>query len=63
MNGFFTISIRKAFLNIDMFNRSCTCREWKVVEIHCEYACVGVLSIGKMLLILLMNGKNFLRKS
>ena len=29
INGFFTISTGKAFVNVDMFNRSYTCRECK----------------------------------
>ena len=47
MNGFFTISFGKAFVNVDMFNRSCTCREWKMVGIPCERACAAILSIGQ----------------
>ena len=47
MNGFFTISTGKAFVNVDMFNRSCTCREWQMVGIPCDHACVAILSIGQ----------------
>ena len=47
MNGFFTVSTRKAFVNVDMFNRSCTCKEWKMEGIPCEHACVVILSIGQ----------------
>ena len=45
MNGFFTISIWKTFVNVDMFNRSCICRKWKMVGIHGEHACAAILSI------------------
>ena len=47
MNGFFTISTRTTFVNVDMFNRSFTCREWKMVGIPCEHACAAILSIGQ----------------
>ena len=47
MNGFFTISTGTTFVNVDMFNRSFTCREWKMVGIPCEHACAAILSIGQ----------------
>ena len=47
MNEFFNISIGKTFVNVDMLNRSFTCREWKMVEIPCEHACAAILSIGQ----------------
>ena len=47
MNGFFTICIGKSFVNVDMFNRSCTCREWKMVGIPCEHAYATILLIGQ----------------
>ena len=47
MNGFFPISTGKAFENVDMFNHSCTCREWQMVGIPCEHACATILLIGK----------------
>ena len=47
MNGFFIISTGKAFVNVEMFNHSCTCREWKMVGIPCEHACAVILSFGQ----------------
>ena len=47
MNGFFTISTGKTFVNVDMFNHSFTCRKWKMVGIPCEHACASILSIGQ----------------
>ena len=47
MNGFFTISTGKKFVNADMFNHSFTCKEWKMVGIPCENAYAAILSIGQ----------------
>lgn len=41
------VCIGKAYLNVDIENRVCTCKAWQMLEIPCEHACAVLLSIGR----------------
>ena len=47
MNGIFGVCIRRAFLNVDIMNQTCTCRVWQMLGILCEHATTIILSIGQ----------------
>ena len=47
MNGIFGVCIRRAFLNVDIMNGTCTCRGWQMLGILCEHATTIILSIGQ----------------
>ena len=46
MNGIFRVCIGRAFLNVDIMKRTCTCRGWQMFEIPYEHATAIILSIG-----------------
>ncbi|RVW61841.1 hypothetical protein CK203_064365 [Vitis vinifera] len=46
MNGIFRVCIDKAFLNVDIMKRTCTCSGWQMFGIPCEHASTVILSIG-----------------
>ena len=47
MNGVFGICIRRALLNVDIMNRTCTCRCWQILRIPCEHVAAIIISIGQ----------------
>ena len=46
MNGIFRVCIGRAFLNVDIMKRTCTCRGWQMFGILCEHATIVILSIS-----------------
>ena len=46
MNGIFRVCIGRAFLNVDIMKRTCTCRGWQMFGIPCEHATTVILFIG-----------------
>ncbi|RVX02317.1 hypothetical protein CK203_028450 [Vitis vinifera] len=46
-NGVFGVCIGRALLNVDILNRTCTCRGWQMLEIPCEHATAVIISIGQ----------------
>ena len=47
MNGVFGVCIERALLNVDIMNRTCTCRGWQMLGIHCEHVVAVIISIGQ----------------
>ncbi|XP_019072589.1 uncharacterized protein LOC104877691 [Vitis vinifera] len=47
MNGVFRVCIERALLNVDILNRTCTCRGWQMLGIPCEHATAVIISIGQ----------------
>ena len=47
MNGVFGVCIRRALLNVDIMNRTCTCRGWEMLGIPCEHVVAVIVSIGQ----------------
>ena len=47
INGVFGVCIGRALLNVDIMNRTCTCRGWKMLGIPCEHAAIVIISIGQ----------------
>ena len=45
INGIFRVCIGRAFLNVDIMKRTCTCRGWQMFRIPCEHATAVILSI------------------
>ena len=43
MNSLFGVSIGRAYDIVDMVNKTCTCKTWKMSGIPCEQACVIIL--------------------
>ncbi|KAL6311234.1 hypothetical protein AAG906_000442 [Vitis piasezkii] len=50
MNGVFGVCIGRALLNVDILNRTCTCRGWRMLGIPCEHAIAVIISIGQNVL-------------
>ncbi|RVW89140.1 hypothetical protein CK203_040273 [Vitis vinifera] len=46
-NGVFGVCIGRALLNVDILNRTCTCRGWQMLGIPCEHATTVIISIGQ----------------
>ncbi|RVW15859.1 hypothetical protein CK203_073116 [Vitis vinifera] len=46
-NGVFGVCIGRALLNVDILNRTCTCRGWQMLGIPCEHAIAVIISIGQ----------------
>ena len=46
MNGVFGVCIGRTLLNVDIMNRTCTCRGWQMLGIPCEHAAAVIISIG-----------------
>ncbi|KAL6321448.1 hypothetical protein AAG906_016547 [Vitis piasezkii] len=63
MNGVFGICIRRALLNVDIMNCTCTCRCWQILRIPCEHVAAIIISIGQNVLISLMIATNTQCKS
>ena len=47
MNSKFGVSIGRVFVIVDLINRTCTCKTWKMSTIPCEHSCAIMQSIGK----------------
>ena len=47
MNGVFGVCIGRALLNVDIMNRTCTCRGLEMLGIPYEHAATVILSIGQ----------------
>ena len=47
MNGVFGVCIGKTLLNVDIINRTCTCRCWQILRILCEHVAAVIISIGQ----------------
>ena len=47
INGVFGVCIGRALLNVDIMNRTCTCRGWKMLGIPCEHVEAVIISIGQ----------------
>ena len=39
MNNKFGVSIERVFVIVDLVNRTCTCKAWKMSEIPCDHSC------------------------
>ena len=63
MNGIFRVCISKAFLNVDIMKRTCTCRVGKCLESLVNMQQPLFSPLATMLLILLMNATNSQCKS
>ena len=40
MNSRFGVSIGRVFVIMDLINRTCTCKAWKMSGIPCDHSCV-----------------------
>ncbi|RVW69529.1 hypothetical protein CK203_062805 [Vitis vinifera] len=47
MNEVFGVCIGRVLLNLDIMNRTCTCRGWQMLGIPCEHATTVIISIGQ----------------
>ena len=47
MNGVFGVCIGRALLNVNIMNRTCTCKGWKMLGIPCEHAAIVIISISQ----------------
>ena len=46
-NGVFRVFIGKSIFNVDIMNRTCSCKDWKMLGIPCEHACAALLSTSQ----------------
>ena len=47
MNGVFGVCIGRALLNVNIMNRTCTCKGWNMLGIPCEHAAIVIISISQ----------------
>ena len=47
MNSRFGVSIGTVFVIVDLINRICTCKAWKMSAIPCDHSCAIMQSIGQ----------------
>ena len=43
-DGAFVVCIGKSIFNVDIMNRTCSCKAWQILGIPCEHACGALLS-------------------
>ena len=58
MNDIFRVCIWRAFLNVDIMKRTCTCRGWKMFKIPYKHAKIIILSIGHNVVDFFMTATN-----
>ena len=46
-NGVFGVCIGRSIFNVDIMNRTCTCKAWHMLGIPCEHACAALLSTSQ----------------